>query len=318
MLLQQSFEVIVVSDNGTNAAKKEKIKKLSTSQQNHASRNGVLPLNHKLLFAASFCYFAAMTATNEALAYVSYPSATLAKSCKLIPTMLMGYFVERHVYHTREWVGAALITVGIVIFNISRLSIHDSDDDAELLQRDSPYGLFLLAFSLAVDGCTNSCQSQLKIQGDYINYRPPSALETMFWTNLYAIFFFLPTSLFSGHWSNGINAIHQVEDAAAMMMQLNALAMAGQICIFFTITFYSPLMCTTITTTRKFFTIILSVLRFGHVFSAVQWSAVVMVFGGLFMEISCKQSSSCASSSAHSAAKAIPQAKACDEKVKQT
>eukprot|EP00814_Leptocylindrus_danicus_P008517 CAMPEP_0116023016 /NCGR_PEP_ID=MMETSP0321-20121206/11327_1 /TAXON_ID=163516 /ORGANISM="Leptocylindrus danicus var. danicus, Strain B650" /LENGTH=253 /DNA_ID=CAMNT_0003494189 /DNA_START=342 /DNA_END=1103 /DNA_ORIENTATION=+ len=252
-----------------------------------------------------------MTATNEALAYVSYPSATLAKSCKLIPTMLMGYFVERHVYHTREWVGAALITVGIVIFNISRLSTHD--DDVEH-QRDSPYGLFLLVFSLAVDGCTNSCQSQLKIQGDYINYRPPSALETMFWTNLYAIFLFLPTSLISGHWINGMNAIYEVEDAAVMMMQLNALAMAGQICIFFTITFYSPLMCTTITTTRKFFTIILSVLRFGHVFSAVQWSAVMMVFGGLFMEISCKQSS--ISSYAHSAAKTIPQATD-DKKVKQ-
>ena len=237
-LLVQSYEVIV----SYGSAKKEKQSRIAAATED-IKHSGV-PLNHRLLFTASFCYFAAMTATNEALAYVSYPSATLAKSCKLIPTMLMGYFVERHRYHTREWFGAALITAGIVIFNISRLSMHNEDGHEH--KRDSPYGLFLLVFSLVVDGCTNTCQSQLKIQGDNVKYRPPSALETMFWTNLYAIFLFLMGSLFSGHWINGMTAVREVEDAFKMMMQLNALAMAGQICIFFTITFYSPLMCTTI------------------------------------------------------------------------
>ena len=47
-------------------------------------------------------------------------------------------------------------------------------------------------------------------------------------------------------------------------------------------------MTTTITTTRKFFSILLSVRAFGHVFSAVQWTSIGMVFGGLYLEIAAK------------------------------
>jgi UDP-galactose transporter B1 len=41
---------------------------------------------------------------------------------------------------------------------------------------------------------------------------------------------------------------------------------------------------TTITTTRKFFTIVLSVLMFGHVLNARQWGSVAIVFFGLVMD----------------------------------
>jgi UDP-galactose transporter B1 len=46
--------------------------------------------------------------------------------------------------------------------------------------------------------------------------------------------------------------------------------------------------CTTITTTRKFFTILLSVYKFGHVLSIWQWISVTLVFFGLYMEIVAK------------------------------
>ena len=35
---------------------------------------------------------------------------------------------------------------------------------------------------------------------------------------------------------------------------------------------------------RKFLTIVLSVVRFGHPMSTLQWSGVSLVFGGLVME----------------------------------
>ena len=66
---------------------------------------------------------------------------------------------------------------------------------------------------------------------------------------------------------------------------LNITAAAGQIFIFFTIQIFSPLMCTTITTTRKFLTILLSVRNFGHRFTSFQWLSIVMVFGGLYLAI---------------------------------
>ncbi len=45
-------------------------------------------LTHTLLYAA------AMGCTNLSLMYVSYPTQALAKSCKILPVMLSGFFVE--------------------------------------------------------------------------------------------------------------------------------------------------------------------------------------------------------------------------------
>jgi UDP-galactose transporter B1 len=47
-------------------------------------------LNHPLLGLVSSTYVFAMVASNESLQFVSYPTAVLAKSCKMIPTMVCG------------------------------------------------------------------------------------------------------------------------------------------------------------------------------------------------------------------------------------
>eukprot|EP00591_Stephanopyxis_turris_P005276 CAMPEP_0195521472 /NCGR_PEP_ID=MMETSP0794_2-20130614/18761_1 /TAXON_ID=515487 /ORGANISM="Stephanopyxis turris, Strain CCMP 815" /LENGTH=222 /DNA_ID=CAMNT_0040651041 /DNA_START=61 /DNA_END=726 /DNA_ORIENTATION=+ len=60
-------------------------------------------LNHRLLLLTSFSYSVAMTASNESLNHISYPTATLGKSCKLVPTMIAGLFVEKKNYTKQEW-----------------------------------------------------------------------------------------------------------------------------------------------------------------------------------------------------------------------
>ena len=223
-----------------------------------------------------------MSATNESLSFVSYPSATLAKSCKLIPTMLMGYFFEQHCYSRKEILGVFLITSGIIVFNASRISNLETADSGG----DSPYGLFLLFLSLVIDGLTNSIQSILK--KETAQFKPPSTLEAMFWTNFYSTLFFLPAALVSNQWDNGL-ALARQDGIVATYVKLDFLAMFGQVFIFLTIQHFTPLICTTITTTRKFFTILLSVMKFGHIFSCVQWMSIMMVFVGLFLEISTKK-----------------------------
>jgi hypothetical protein len=44
------------------------------------------------------------------------------------------------------------------------------------------------------------------------------------------------------------------------------------------------LLCRALSVHRKFLTIVLSVVRFGHPMSSLQWSGVTFVFGGLIME----------------------------------
>ncbi len=244
-----------------------------------------------------------MTASNESLVHVSYPTAVLAKSSKLIPTMIVSYFIDQKSFLIKEWLSATLITTGIILFNVSRMNQQHHSNDKK--GDDSIYGLFLLLLSLAMDGFLASCQNKLKKNDivtssgggkvvQRIQYRKPTALETMLWVNAYAIVFLLPLSIWSGQFSNGIQLLNIQQNngnATSSMsirqtiVMLNLTAALGQIFIFFTIQLFSPLMCTTITTTRKFLTILLSVWKYGHRFTFAQWFSVFMVFGGLYLGI---------------------------------
>ena len=256
-------------------------------------------LNYRLLLLTAFCYFGAMSASNESINWVSYPTVVLAKSSKLIPAMLAGVLLERKSYSAREWAGALLITSGIVIFNYTRLQQQadgSSSSSSSSAKPDSPFGLVLLAISLTFDGALSACQGSIKKSSGL--YRPPTAMEFMAFTNAFSCLFLLPACILSGQLQNGTSILFgsgagdgsegDVAAARKWILLLNATAAAGQVFIFLTIHYFSSIMCTTITTTRKFVSILLSVRHFGHVFSPIQWISVVMVFGGLYMEIVAK------------------------------
>ena len=265
-----------------------------------------LSLHHPLLALTSLCYVSAMVCSNESLHYVTYPTAVLAKSSKLIPTMAMGALVEHKVYDWIEWMAALCITSGIVIFNFSRMS-HTSLEE----QESSLSGLALLAMSLLMDGFLGSCQGLLKQkktltmpallsgkQGREIPLRPPHAVETMLFVNLYAILYLIPLTIWNQQMSQGLamlqgtvrSSLDDKEQGAHRtlltgLFVMNLTVAAGQIFIFLTIHWYSSLVCTTITTTRKFFTILFSVFYFGHNFTSLQWIATALVFFGLYLGI---------------------------------
>lgn len=283
-------------------------------------------LNHPLMLMTSLAYLSAMAASNESLHYVSYPTCVLAKSSKLIPTMVVGGLVDAWrglrkktslsggdrdstsgAYHgggrvginAMEWIGAALITVGILAFQYVQFhkqstsgNNHHGGKEAE---GDSPYGLALLGLSLLMDGVLGACQSALKRKSATTGetaisaYRPPSAMETMLYINLYATLILLPASHRAGQLVRGVDILLSSDRVKAMLLlQLNLSASLGQVFIFLTIHHFSPLTCTTITTTRKFFTILLSVYKFGHVLDRWQWGSVGLVFGGLYLQIAAK------------------------------
>lgn len=237
-----------------------------------------LGLNHPLLLVTSLCYIAAMSTSNYAFQYVGYPTAVLAKSCKLIPTMVMSIFIEHKHYSLHEWAAAGCITLGIVLFNLSKLSSSSSSDS----KQDSLHGLILLCVSLCMDGFLGSCQGLLKRSDLQGKRRPPTAMETMLYVNIYALVWIVPVAIQTGEWADGMSRFDEIKHG---MILLNATAASGQIFIFLTLTWFSPLICTTITTTRKFFTILISVMHFGHVFTLTQWSAIALVFGGLYTGI---------------------------------
>lgn len=240
-------------------------------------------LNHLLLLVTSTCYVCAMVGSNESVKYVSYPVAVLAKSCKLIPTMVMGSFIEQRKYSTQQWSASVMISAGIFLFNYSRLP--HKQEQQHLSHDDTQYwkGMLLLVISLTMDGFLSACQGILKKSTGRL--RPPTAVETMMYINLYSLLFLWPMAVTSGQWNEGIRLLKDNEQLRLSLTILNIVVSAGQIFIFLSITWFSSLITTTITTTRKFFTILFSVLHFGHSFSYGQWTSVLMVFSGLYLSI---------------------------------
>lgn len=244
----------------------------------------VLGLNHPLMLLTSACYVFAMIGSNEAMRFVPYPVAVLAKSCKLIPTMTMGTLIERRSYSVQQWSASVMITVGICLFNYARLP-QNSQQHQQILHNDRYWkGMALLFMSLIMDGFLGACQGILKRSGQE-GLRPPTAVETMLWINFYSLFLLFPLAVTTGQWSDGTQLLMDNVHLRYSVLIMNIVVSMGQIFIFLTITWYSSLMTTTITTTRKFFTILFSVLYFNHSFSVWQWLSIVMVFSGIYLSI---------------------------------
>mmetsp|Transcript_18733 Transcript_18733/g.61001 ORF Transcript_18733/g.61001 Transcript_18733/m.61001 type:complete len:87 (+) Transcript_18733:1-261(+) len=59
----------------------------------------------------------------------------------------------------------------------------------------------------------------------------------------------------------------------------------GQSAIFFTMANFDPLVTTTVTTTRKIFSVLLDIVSRGHVLNPTQWSGVALASLGVAAEL---------------------------------
>ena len=62
----------------------------------------------------------------------------------------------------------------------------------------------------------------------------------------------------------------------------------GQSFIFYTIANFDPLVLSTVTTTRKIFSVMLSIFLKGHSLSLTGWSGIALACSGIFSELLAK------------------------------
>ncbi|OQS03560.1 Drug/Metabolite Transporter (DMT) Superfamily [Thraustotheca clavata] len=218
---------------------------------------------------SAFAYLGAMLCSNEALKHVSYPTQALGKSCKMIPVMLMGVLIGRKKYALKEYISVFLITVGIVVFQLGKAA-----SPSKQAQENSYYGLGLLFLSLTLDGITGPNQEFLSA-----TYKP-SVHQQMLNTNLWAVVYTAIGCIVTGQGIVGLNFCLGNPEIYSALFFFSVCSALGQNFIYFTIQRFSALTCTTITTTRKFFTILASVLVFGNALSYESWLGVAIVFTG--------------------------------------
>ncbi|XP_072173429.1 solute carrier family 35 member B1-like [Diadema setosum] len=225
-----------------------------------------------LYAASSMTYLGAMVASNMALRYVSYPFQVLGKSCKPIPVMILGVLLARKSYPLMKYLCVLLIVCGVATFVYKDKGGKKNDD--HLLG----IGEVLVIISLTCDGLTGAIQE--KMRGRFQTKPHPMMFNMNMWSILYLgiaivvtgeVFEFIP--FFFRHPSVLLDIVF-----------FGLTSAVGQHFIFETVSTFGPLTCSIITTTRKFFTILGSVIIFANPMSSRQWIGVVLVFTGLGLD----------------------------------
>lgn len=215
----------------------------------------------------------------HALKYISYPAQVLVKSSKMIPVMFMGTIVYGVRYTLPEYFCTFLVAGGVSTFALFKSSAKTM---SRLASPNAPLGYGLCFLNLAMDGFTNATQDSIAAQ-----YPKTNAWHIMLGMNLWGSIYSM-IYMFSWSGGGGLEAINfcQEHPEAAWDIAIFCLCGAiGQNFIFLTISKFGSLTTTTITTTRKFMSILVSSLWSGSPLTSHQWTAVMMVFGGLSYQI---------------------------------
>ncbi|KAH0991468.1 hypothetical protein GBA52_002951 [Prunus armeniaca] len=211
----------------------------------------------------------------EALKYISYPAQELIRGYYLCAVMLMGTLVYKQRYSFPEYVCTLLVAGGVSIFALLKTS---SKTISKLAHPNAPLGYGLCFLNLAFDGFTNATQDSIKAR-----YPKTSAWEIMLGMNLWGTIYNM-VYMFGWPWGSGFEAVQFCKrhpEAAWDILLFCLCGAVGQNFIFLTISRFGSLANTTITTTRKFVSIVVSSLLSGNPLSTRQWGSVVMVFSGL-------------------------------------
>lgn len=138
------------------------------------------PLLLRYIQCSCFITFAAPFGF-AALSHISYPAMVLAKSCKLVPVMVMNVLLYRRAFAQHKYVVVALVTAGITMFmgfgGEGGKKHRTAGQDGQTLWH-SVIGMTYLLINLILDGATNSTQDEI-----FARYKV-NGQQMMFWINL--------------------------------------------------------------------------------------------------------------------------------------
>ena len=227
-------------------------------------------LSHYYIYG--ICYTLAMIFSNSSLKHVNYPTQVLGKSCKMIPVLIAGTLFGTRKYSIRKYISVFIITAGIVLFQMMGTAKKVSQ------QSNSTFGLALLFLSLCMDGI---CGMQ---QDVVIPRYKPSSLRLQVMLNIYGIGVSLVTAILQGELLPGIRFLAANHLCLWYAVQFGLCSSVGQMFILYTVRHFPPLVLSTITTTRKFFSILISVIFMGNDINRYQWLGVFLVFFGILFD----------------------------------
>ncbi|XP_052805276.1 solute carrier family 35 member B1-like isoform X2 [Mya arenaria] len=226
----------------------------------------------KMFSACSMTYLGAMLASNQSLQYISYPTQVLGKSVKPIPVMILGILLAKKRYPAAKFLFILMICMGVALFMFKdKPAVADES-------HGFGFGEVLLLVSLTLDGLTGASQDRMRSE------HKTGAYHMMFFVNLWSVLWLAIGLVVTGEGLAFLGFMERFPSILIKMVTFGIASAIGQVFIFITVTSFGPLPCSIITTTRKFFTILGSVIIFQNPINSRQWAGTVLVFMGLGLD----------------------------------
>ncbi|CRK97715.1 CLUMA_CG011095, isoform A [Clunio marinus] len=222
---------------------------------------------------ASFSNIMSAWLQYEALKFISFPTQVLAKSCKIIPVMIMGKIISRNKYEFYEYVVAIAISIGMIFF------LSGSYDHSKHTPITTLTGLFLLCLYLVFDSFTSNWQSDL-----FKSYGITS-IQMMCGVNLFSALFTASSLFVQGGFREGFEFSANHPSFLLDCVLLSISSTVGQLFIFFTISKFGAVIFTIIMTLRQALAILLSCIIYQHEISPLGIFGIVIVFLAIFIRV---------------------------------
>jgi len=196
---------------------------------------------------ASLFLCCSMLFSNMSVELLSYPTAVLFKSSKLIPVMIGGYLFLGKRYSFLEVLSIFLIVLGLIGVSLS---------DKYSNNQFNPYGVLLSTLSLSADAIASNLQEKA------FEAHGASQLEVISTMYLLGSSLILIVAVFSGQLMHGISQCNQ---NPAMILYLFEFAFLGSIGVQFVYLLmktFGSLLTVMVTSLRKGLTVCISFILF--------------------------------------------------------
>lgn len=222
-----------------------------------------------------------MLASNNALKFVNFPTQVLTKCTKILPVMIVGIIRGTYSYPMIKYICAVSVTGGLVIFNLAKILSAKPD----LNEKDSSLkwiGYALLVVSLTLDGVINTQCDIVKRRSTKKN----QVFRFMVSNNLVGIFITVAMLAYEAG-QYGTNPFLPLLEWKSMQKFLifGFAGGIGQIFIYLTIQFFNGFILTSINTSRKFMSMFVSILMFGHQFNLYHKIGVGIIIASTLIDI---------------------------------
>lgn len=217
-----------------------------------------------------------MVCGNMALRWITYPTQVIAKSSKPIPVMLLGVLLAQKRYTLQKYLVVLMIVFGVIMFVYK---------DGKSVDRESNdyIGLILIGLSLFCDGLLGAIQDRMRAKTNL------STFSFMFFINFYSAILLAIAAVLTGEIDPFYEFTLKYPDIYAKITSAALIGSLGQIFIYMMISEFGSLPCSLVTTTRKLFTVLISVLFIGNPLSSRQMFATTLVFAALFLDVLLKK-----------------------------